>query len=459
MAFENWDEIRMISILDVCSTLGIPVQQNGRSYWCKLRPEEGHASCKLYFDSANGDSFCDFGNCKNGGDVIKFAAEWLGVDYQAASEQLARSFNIAPLDNTQYFNRNEVGDHEWKKLGVYGDLATKNMDLNLDKYSFEYIRNLSEMYNMPVNQLRKEHSAVYIRDIIRKRAIPTVYQMRNTYYFAVYCCLASQKALTGKFDINNVPHEDMEELKKLCAEVTQGEFILRKALKGTDVRYSYKDYNVLTDLKKIYCGDISFEIGEKTYVDVKKESWRYGADLQYRSISVDDYLALDAFGINSILHAAYLRKDRVNLVFLPEQGPLIEKCIEQFEDYKDKRDRLAALQDVVAIEYKGIVFDNWVVSEKGEPCGYLCPDCAEKNKEILEELEVCEDGFGICAVKDCENIVEEKGHIYRVVFSPELIHPLNERQVAERQAEVLREEDKVQSSGVKSFEVRQEAAR
>lgn len=329
MGFYNLDQVRSIPILDVCESLGIQVEKHGnRSYFVKLRDEKT-ASCKLYLDGKDGyDSFCDFGNCKNGGDVIKFTAEYLGCSWQEALDHLADRFGIPAINNSEYMNRNELTDIEWKKLGVHGDLATKNFDFDLEKYSLESAQKFSEKYAMPVNQLRKDFPNKYVYEIIKKRAIPFVYKMRNNYYFDLYCALSFQRDLTGHFDINNVPKEDIDRLTVDCKRLAQAELLLRKALRGTDVKYSFRDYDIRLDLQNIYLGKVSFEIGETSYSDLKKESSLQGVDLRYRSVSLGEYLSLKEYGIDMVSHAAFLKHDKVNLVFLPEHSELIDKCID-----------------------------------------------------------------------------------------------------------------------------------
>lgn len=325
-AFYNLEDLNSISILDVCQRFGVPIERRGSVYFCKLRSERT-ASCKLYLNNADGhDSFYDFGSSV-GGNVIKFVSECLNCNFQTAIEELANAFNVEPVNNSEYFNRNELTDLEWQKIGVYGDLATKNFDFDLDKFSYESTQKYAEKYSMSVNQLRREYPYKYAVDIIKKRAIPHVYSLRNNYYFHLHTCLYLQKSLLGHFDINNVPQKELEELNALHKELTQSEALLKKALRGTDVIYTFKEYNVLEDLKKIYYGEIAFEIGEISYVDVKRESQRYGTDLRYRSVSLDEYLKLADYDINSVMHAAFVKNENVNIAFLPDQSELIDELI------------------------------------------------------------------------------------------------------------------------------------
>lgn len=331
MSFYNLDEVRSLSILDVCHAYGIEVSTRGN--FIKLRDEKT-ASCKLYFGDGNdNDSFYDFGSHQNG-DVIKLVSVYTGCSWQEALESLASTFGIAPVNNTQYMDRNELSDLEWRKLGVYGDRATKNFDFDLEKYSIESVQRFSDKYGIPVNQLRKEYPNKYMYDIIKKRAIPHVYRMRNDYYFHLYNHLSAQLSILGHFDLNNMSHEDLQECKDMCKQLTQAESLLRKALKGTDVRYQCRQYDVLQDLTKIYKGEISFEIGKLSYAELKSESRLQGVDLRFREVSVGDYVAMDEYGINSVGHAAFLKNDKVNIVFLPEHSALIDKCIGLYEQAK-----------------------------------------------------------------------------------------------------------------------------
>ena len=333
-AFYNLEDLYSIPILDVCAALGVHVVKSGRSHFCKIRNEKT-ASCKLYVKNKDGyDNFYDFGG-GFGGNVINFVAAYRGCDWQSAVEYLAESFNIAPVNNTDYITRSELTDIEYSKIGVYGDLATKNFNFLFDRFPIENIQMVSEKYSMSVNQLRKDYPSMYENEIIRKRAIPHVYKLRNDYYFKLYCLISFQKDLTGHFDINNVPRKDFEECKTLCKELEKAEALLKKALKGTDIIYSFKEYNILKDLEGIYLGKISLEIGDKTYYELKRKSLLCGVDLRYRSVDLSEYLSLKEYGIDLVPHAAFLKQEKVNLVFLPDQSEQIDKCINLYHTAKE----------------------------------------------------------------------------------------------------------------------------
>lgn len=106
--------------------------------------------------------------------------------------------------------------------------------------------------------------------------------------------------------------------------------------------------------------------------------------------------------------------------------------------YKDITDEIIKAQSeqfvgAVALEYKGIVFDEWTVdSETGGVWGEMCEYCAEKYKEVLSD-ELSEGGVGACSVKGCDvvgDLCDTKTHYY-VDFKPELIKPIFTKQLSE----------------------------
>lgn len=87
------------------------------------------------------------------------------------------------------------------------------------------------------------------------------------------------------------------------------------------------------------------------------------------------------------------------------------------------------LKYAVAIEYKGIVFDEWTVDDCGI-WGEMCQCCADKYKDELVD-ELSEGGQGACSVKGCDvvgDLIDTSAHYY-VDFKPELICPLSREQL------------------------------
>lgn len=92
------------------------------------------------------------------------------------------------------------------------------------------------------------------------------------------------------------------------------------------------------------------------------------------------------------------------------------------------------LQNAVAIEYKGIIFDDWNVD--GETQGVwaeICQCCAEKYGDLIAgELDDA-GAIGTCSVDGCDvnGLETENEHHYYIDFKPELIHPLSKEQYEE----------------------------
>lgn len=103
------------------------------------------------------------------------------------------------------------------------------------------------------------------------------------------------------------------------------------------------------------------------------------------------------------------------------------------------------LKDAVALEYKGIVFDEWTVDEEtGGIWGEMCECCADKYKDVFVN-ELSDGGVGACSVYGCDVVgadhMEERN--YYVDFRPELIKPLNEKQLEELHPECVSLAEKI----------------
>lgn len=92
------------------------------------------------------------------------------------------------------------------------------------------------------------------------------------------------------------------------------------------------------------------------------------------------------------------------------------------------------LKDAVALEYKGIVFDDWAVDASSEGQGIwaeMCECCAEKYKDLISDELDDAGAVGVCSVKGC-NIVgmdsDNEKHYY-IDFKPELINVLTSEQL------------------------------
>lgn len=114
------------------------------------------------------------------------------------------------------------------------------------------------------------------------------------------------------------------------------------------------------------------------------------------------------------------------------------------------------LKDAAAIEYKGIIFDDWTVDDDNNVWAEMCEGCAEKHKELIS-AELDDGGaIGICSVRGCEvsGLESDNARHYYIDFKPEFIHPLTKEQLLEMDAEAENKskpslEDQIQSAAAR----------
>lgn len=89
------------------------------------------------------------------------------------------------------------------------------------------------------------------------------------------------------------------------------------------------------------------------------------------------------------------------------------------------------LKDAAAIEYKGIIFDDWNLDKaNGSVWAEMCAGCAEKYKDIISNELDDGDAIGVCSVSGCEiSGLESENKHYYIDFKPELIHPVTKDQL------------------------------
>lgn len=89
------------------------------------------------------------------------------------------------------------------------------------------------------------------------------------------------------------------------------------------------------------------------------------------------------------------------------------------------------LKVAAAIEYKGIIFDDWQV-DNDAVWAEICESCVDDYKDLISgELD---DGsaIGVCSVSGCNvSGLESDNKHYYIDFQPEFIHPLSKEQYEE----------------------------
>ena len=250
-----------------------------------------------------------------------------GTDRQGAFDWLGQTFHIAPRNNTEYEIRNELTNAQYACIGIQGDLATKNFDFDLEKYSLESAQKFADKYRMTVNELRTKYPNVYTHKILMAKALPYVSELRNNYYMRLYNYHILAKAM-GVKDPMQILGASRKEFEGLKDELARADKLLYKAAKGTSLeeRLTTHKYDVQQDYEDIVNGKIPFEIGPVSYFVIKQQARLNDEVVHYRSVAADDYAKLEKI-MAEIPHAAFVKGSQVNLCFLQDMSLTIEQCL------------------------------------------------------------------------------------------------------------------------------------
>ena len=317
------DRLNEIPILSVCTLLNIPIE-NKRTHRasCKVR-QERTPSTVLYLDT---NTFHDFGGGGAGGDVIAFYAYAAGVSQGEAMKALGQAFGIAPTDPRTGLDPNELSPFDWKRIGIQSDRATKNFIFNVERISPNRLWEISEQYNMPMNELRKKHPHTYER-ILKQTALPYVRAMRNTYYLNVY-------GLYHFYDIMGHPElfQDPDNQKDLLQEkdhLILAERTLSRAVHGTTITFHQgKSYEPNAVLRPLLRGEP--ELGTRSYKGMQTLARKHKCFIRYRTLALSEYQDTD---FSAIPHTVFVKGDRVSVGFLPKDEEKVQALL---HDIKQK---------------------------------------------------------------------------------------------------------------------------
>lgn len=306
-------ELKAIPIDEVCRAYGIEVKNRGGGLWCAIRDEKT-PSCKLYMQN---NTFCDFGNANFGGDTITLTKFVFSCDTKQAIEKLAQTFGIQPIRRDNYDVDVALSNWQYAEIGLYGDLASKNFDFDIDKYGIESVRKFAQKYSMTMNELKKEYPKVY-ENVLKARALPFLRARANDYYVSLH----THDLLCSELNIDfaQKPNE-LERFADNVKELNQAEKIMQQALQDTQIKRRPKTYNALEDLTAIRTGKLTPDIGNTIYSELKNREALLGRQLQYKEVPVEQYRHAN---LTDIPHSAFLKKDKVNVCFSEDYKQQIE---------------------------------------------------------------------------------------------------------------------------------------
>lgn len=317
--YYNLEALKSIPIQEVAQMLGIEVVTQGGGLWCKIRSEKT-ASCKLYTST---NTFCDFGSPDAAGDTIDLVACCRQVSNEEAMDILAEMFGIQPLNHDKSSMQDIVRDityREYALIGIQGELATMNFDIDIEKYGEEKTKRFTDKYRMTVNELRQQYPRVY-ENMIKIRAIPYVYQQRQDYYAMLWSGdnLSRSLGLDLKQDVKATG-----EYRQMANRLNAADSILRRAILGTTLKYTSVILSVMTDIEKIRSGAISFEIGNTPYFDLKKREAEQGRKLAFVEVAAEAFIN-ERDKVLAYTVAAFVKGGRVNIACAQSDRESIRK--------------------------------------------------------------------------------------------------------------------------------------
>ena len=315
----DWTQLESIPILDICQHFGIEVKQQGGRPWCKLRPNDDTPSTLLNLTSGSkhkANTFHDFGSGMSGNNIT-LACEMLGLDYlneegrNNAAAYLSDVFHIPTRENT-ISNRRGLTNREYAKIGLYGDMATKNFTFDLEHMSLDLIQKISETYAMPMNQLKEKHPRTYER-LLKTIAIPYVREQSNSYYMDVWMTREAVERSKAKGELvfqNKSFEEDRKALQS-------AEEILARAMSGTSLKVSSsRAYAPEVVLEKIDGGELKPAFGKQTYNQMQRLAKANKTDVWYRTLDLYAvyYAEDDVFG--NLPYSAFFKDGKAVIGYL-----------------------------------------------------------------------------------------------------------------------------------------------
>lgn len=328
-AFYDIDELRAIPVREVCDVYGLKRARSKNMYYSPF----GERTASLYLYDNNGQNrFHDFGGGRNvGGGPIELVAYIHGLEWKDAVQDLAQAFGIMPLERDKEEYSFELTDRQWSKIGIHGDLATKNFDFSFDGPNAEKRNeNISNKYSMTMNELRKKNPGIY-KKVLQKRAFSYMYACQQQYFRALSSEYLTMK-LVGYENFEKMTKSGYEEVKRLVDQLKGCEQILRQALKGTDLKFDFHQYNIDVDFQRVAGGEMSMEVGTVPSYDLKMIAKdKQKIHLKEIEMSVSTFAKIKRLDL-TLPYSAVEIKDRVFITADEKHITLFEN-MEKFFDF------------------------------------------------------------------------------------------------------------------------------
>lgn len=319
--FYDLEKVKQVPILEVCNTFGIELERKGGSIWCKLRSERT-ASAIIHPDT---NTFHDFGTNETS-DAIGLVSVFEGISRYDAMQKIAGAFFIEPENPRAGMNANDLTVWEYAKIGLDGKMATKNFDFDLAKQGIARVSELSLLYGMPMNVLKKNHPRIYER-LLKQRAIPHVKNLRNDYYMDVFSKYNLAKAVGSEKVFYNSAQNG--EFAAQIEELRTAERILERACKGTQITaHPVGEYDPVADLDKLLKGEVKIALGTDSYMELKSKSEKENSPVKYRTVDFTGFM--NAYTQLSVFpHSAFMKDGNVVVGFLEKDFAGIKPVLDK----------------------------------------------------------------------------------------------------------------------------------
>lgn len=326
--FYDISAIKDIPILDVADRLGIHVQKRGKNYWCKVRDEK-NPSVVLHPDR---NSYYDFGNQAHG-DVISFVQYARNLSNGAAIRYLGETFGLEPNMTQQQLLDRPLTNWEYSRIGLHGDMATKNFVFPIEEASMDELCEISQYYQMPLNKLSEKEPEVY-RDLIQQTAVPFVDALRNSYYLDVWNHFHLVYAM-GDNSINLFRSQKVRDrFREDTTALNRAERILFRACKNAGLEVPEPlQHDPVSVIRQLLHGNLTITLGNRNSATLCEQAQQAGclvceADLPFYSYFDDRLL--------SFPHAAQYRAGKVTVQYLSSDASSIDPILEDLRSIPNR---------------------------------------------------------------------------------------------------------------------------
>lgn len=343
-AFYDIEELQAIPVRSIADAYGLRPTKNKHMFYA---PSSGEKDGSLYLYETNGQNrFWDFGRNVGGG-PIEFVMYINNMEWKDAVQELGQMFCIQPQNNENKEFSWELSDRQWSKIGISGDLATKNFDFNFDiPNAVKRNEAIAKKYNMSMNELRKKNPGVY-KKVLQNRAFSYMYACQQQYFHALDNEFFSMK-LGGFTAFDKITSYGRYEVQKIVDEIQKSEYILKQALKGTDLKFDFYTFDIDADFQKIVSGEMSLEVGTVSLYDVKWNAKERNHPLKEMEIGLSTFEEIQKMNF-TFPYGAVQTKDTV-LITAQEEYISIFENMEQLLLFGLELDSLdkSALQDKIS---------------------------------------------------------------------------------------------------------------